>query len=180
MRLFTAIDIPEEVKAALGALIARLRPLANLRWSPVDHLHVTTKFIGEWTEGRLGELTSALAAVPAGGGIDIAIRGLGWFPNPHHPRVFWAGVESGEPLRALAQATDQTLTRMGVAAEDRDFHPHLTLARTKERVPLDALRGAVALEATQDFGSFHATSFFLYLSAAGKYTKQERFPLSNT
>jgi len=47
LRLFTAIDIPSDVKAALAALIDRLRPLAKLHWIPVEKLHITTKFIGE-------------------------------------------------------------------------------------------------------------------------------------
>jgi 2'-5' RNA ligase len=48
MRLFTGIDIPSSVTDRLCALMDRLRPLAKLVWSPPDHLHVTTKFIGEW------------------------------------------------------------------------------------------------------------------------------------
>ena len=48
MRLFTAIDIPEEIKTRLRLLVDRLRSTAKLSWSPVANLHVTTKFIGEW------------------------------------------------------------------------------------------------------------------------------------
>src|SRR5713101_8443752 len=66
MRLFTAIDIPEEVRAALRSLLARLRPLANLRWSPVENMHITIKFIGEWPEARLGEIQEALRKVASG------------------------------------------------------------------------------------------------------------------
>jgi len=47
LRLFTAIDIPADVKARLAALLDRLRPLARLHWIPVEKLHITTKFIGE-------------------------------------------------------------------------------------------------------------------------------------
>src|ERR1700683_5362272 len=121
MRLFTAIDIPAAIKLRLCAFLDRLRPLAKLSWSPPDHLHVTTKFIGEWPEARLEELNQALDAVPAPGPIEIAVRGLGWFPNDRNPRVFWAGVESGPELGALAQATEQSLASIGVPVEDRKF-----------------------------------------------------------
>src|SRR5580704_13099356 len=107
MRLFTAIEIPAEVKDNLRALLQRIRPLANLNWSPEENLHITTKFIGEWPEARLPELKQTLVAVALPAGIDIAIQGLGWFPNPRHPRVFWAGVHAGESLKALAAATDR-------------------------------------------------------------------------
>jgi 2'-5' RNA ligase len=175
MRLFTAIEIPAEVKDNLRALLQRIRPLANFNWSPVENLHITTKFIGEWPEARLPEIKQALAAV-AFPGIDIAIQDLGWFPNPRQPRIFWAGVHAGEALNALAAATDRATAAIGVPVETRPYSPHLTLARLKDRQPLDRLRDAIASAPSNNFGLFKAESFFLYLSAGGKYTKLAAFP----
>ena len=101
MRLFTAIDIPADLTEALRSFVSRLRPTAKISWSPVENLHVTTKFIGEWPEPRLDEMKRALASVPAAGSIEITVKGLGWFPNERRPRVFWAGVDGGEALRSL-------------------------------------------------------------------------------
>jgi 2'-5' RNA ligase len=177
MRLFVAIDIPQEVQSNLNALLQRLRPAAKLQWSPPQNLHVTTKFIGEWPEERLEEMKKTLTQVPTSGVFDIAIRGLGWFPNPRSPRVFWAGVDGGEPLSALAAATEAATAKSGVPREKRSYSPHLTLARIRDRVPLEALRKAIAALASDDFGSFRAIAFVLYLSAGGKYTKLAEFPL---
>jgi RNA 2',3'-cyclic 3'-phosphodiesterase len=177
MRLFTAIEIPAEIKLRLSALLDRLRPFAKLSWSPPEHLHVTTKFIGEWPEARLEELNRTLAAVHVPGPIEIAVRGLGWFPNERNPRVFWAGIESGPELATLAHATEQSLAALGIAAEDREFHPHLTLARRRNPVPLEHLRKELAKIPSIDFGRFQAGAFFLYLSTAGKYIKLNEFPL---
>jgi 2'-5' RNA ligase len=183
MRLFVGIEIPEDVKARLRAMLAQLRPLADFRWSPVENLHVTTKFIGEWPAERLEEIKTTLsavtAAVTAPTPIEIAIRGLGWFPNPHRPRVFWAGVHGGEELRALAAATDQAVAGLGVPGETREFRPHLTLARVKDGTSLESVRRGVAALDSQDFGAFRARGFVLYLSAQGKYTKLAEFPLPN-
>ena len=175
MRLFTAIDIPQPVLSKLSALLDLLRPAAKLRWSPAENLHVTTKFIGEWPENKLGEMHNALAAVAMPAAAILTVRGLGWFPNPHSPRVFWVGVDAGGELNALAQAIDRAVTRLGVPAEERPFRPHLTLARLKHRNGLDAVRRVVAGLDSTDFGSFQASSFFLYLSAAGKYTRLREF-----
>jgi RNA 2',3'-cyclic 3'-phosphodiesterase len=174
--LFTAIDLPDEVRDNLRSLLGRLKPLAHINWSPVANLHITTKFIGEWPEARLEEMKQALAAVPRGGAIEISVRGLGWFPNDRRPRVFWAGVAGGEPLAKLAAATEQAAAALGVPVEDRPFAPHLTLARIREAVPLDALRAALA-KTTPDFGSFRAAEFFLYLSAGGRYSRLAAFSL---
>jgi len=178
LRLFTAIDIPSDVKAALAALIDRLRPLAKLHWIPVEKLHITTKFIGEWPETRLDELTRALSAVRSSGPVEIAIRRIGWLPNPRSARMLYAGVESNDALTALAAATEQASASVGVPVEDRIFRPHVTLARTRKRVPLDALKHALAEVELSSIGSYRAFSFALYLSAAGKYTKLQEFSLN--
>ena len=185
MRLFVAIDIPDSVQSNLRTLLNRLRPLADFRWSDAQNLHITTKFIGEWPEARLAEMKQALAAIPPPASFEISVHGLGWFPNPHHPRVFWAGVDGGEPLRTLATLTADATSRLGVAHEDREFRPHLTLARLKGPTPLEssdklnAVRRGVASLDSQEFGSFRAAAFTLYLSAGGKYTRLAGFPLTN-
>lgn len=176
MRLFTAIDIPEEIKDRLGKLIDGLRPSAKLSWSPARNLHVTTKFIGEWPEARLEEMKRALAQVVRPQPFEISIRGLGWFPNARNPRVFWAGIEAPPELEQLARATEQGVATLGVPVEDRRFQPHLTLARRRDPVPVEALKQRLAELPPEEFGSFRAASFFLYLSAAGRYTQLQEFP----
>jgi 2'-5' RNA ligase len=178
LRLFTAIDIPSDVKATLATLLDRLRPLVKLHWIPVEKLHITTKFIGEWPEDRLDELKRALSAVRSSGPVEIAIRRIGWLPNPRSARMLYAGVESNDALTALAAATEQASASVGVPVEDRIFRPHVTLARTRKRVPLDALKHALAEIELSAIGSYRASSFALYLSAAGKYTKLQEFPLN--
>ena len=177
MRLFTALDIPDDILANIGRLFDRLKPTARIRWSPTENMHITTKFIGEWPEIRLQEMRNTLARVPATGAIDISIRGLGWFPNPKNPRVFWAGVHAAESLSKLAAATEWATSSLGVPSETRPFSPHLTLARIRERVSLDGLHKTIAATGSDDFGSFQATAFFLYLSAGGKYTRLAEFSL---
>ena len=181
MRLFTAIDIPADLTEALRSFVNRLRPTAKIGWSPVENLHVTTKFIGDWPEHRLDEMKNVLGSVPVNRAIDITVKGLGWFPNPRRPRVFWAGIDGGEPLRDLAQATEHAVAPLGVPVEERAYFPHLTLARIREAVPLDRLQQTLQSFPAGcgfDFGSFHATQFFLYLSAGGRYTQLGGFPLT--
>ena len=174
MRLFTAIDIPADVKATLAALLDRLRPLAKLGWIPVEKLHITTKFIGEWPAERLEELKRALGAITSPM-VEVAIRRVGWLPNPRSARVLYAGVESSDSLVTLAAATERAAAVAGVPVEDRIYRPHVTLARTRKRVPLEALRSALAEIELSAIGSYRASSFALYLSAGGKYTKLQEF-----
>jgi 2'-5' RNA ligase len=177
MRLFTAIDLPPQVRTNLGRLVDLLRPTAKVAWSPVNNLHITTKFIGEWPESDLEKLKDALAALPNPGAIEINIRDVGWFPNARRPRVFWAGVADGAALDELARTTEQAVAALGVPPENRPFAPHLTLARIREPIPLQNLFRAIDSLDTTEFGNFRADSFHLYLSAGGRYTRLADYPL---
>src|ERR1700687_4297815 len=139
MRLFTGIDLPEDVRDRLERLLMHLRPSAHLKWSPVYNLHVTLKFIGEWPEQKLPQLEEALRSVALRPAIPVDVRGLGWFPNPRNPRVFWVAVHGGDALESLARDSNAALEPLGIPRENRAFTPHLTLARIKEPTPLDVL-----------------------------------------
>ena len=180
MRLFTGIDLPEEIRERLERLLMHLRPTAHLKWSPVYNLHVTLKFIGEWPEAKLPQLEAALKSLAPRPPIPMEVRGLGWFPSPNRPRVFWVALHGGDALTNLARDTETVLEPLGIAKEDRAFTAHLTLARIKEPTPLDALRGAIAKLESAEFGSFEADRFYLYRSQPGSagsiYTKLSSYP----
>jgi 2'-5' RNA ligase len=180
MRLFTGIDLPEDVRERLERLLMHLRPAAHLKWSPVYNLHVTLKFIGEWPEEKLPDLQKALRSIPVREPIPIEVKSLGWFPNAHHPRVFWVAVYGGDALAELARDTESVLAPLGIPKEDRAFTAHLTLARIKDPVPLQALRNAIEQLESIEFGNFLADRFYLFRSqpgAAGSiYTKLSEHP----
>lgn len=177
VRLFTAIDIPEDILATLTGLLRQLKPTARFRWSPPENLHITTKFIGEWPANDYRKLVTALECVPRSGPIDIAVKGLGWFPNPHHPRSFFSAIHASQALFDLAAATSKSCESIGVEKADRRYTPHLTLARIKDETGLADLRKTVANLPSLEFGQFTARSFWLYESDYSKYTKLEEFPL---
>jgi 2'-5' RNA ligase len=181
VRLFTGLDLPPEAVQSLDQLLARLRPKAHIAWSPVANLHITTKFIGEWPEEKLGALTTALAGLEPRPVIPVQIRKLGFFPNPHSPRNFWCGIEA-PGLAELAADTDRATAALGIPAEKRAYSPHLTLARIKDRLDLQPLREAIAALPSLDFAAFQAGSFFLYRSqlrpTGSVYTKLAEFSLA--
>jgi 2'-5' RNA ligase len=181
MRLFVGLDIPEEVKDKLAGFIGEMRREANLRWSSVANLHITTKFIGEWPAERLDEMKSALATVTGIAAFPIVIRGLGWYPNPHSPRIFWAAVRADASLPDLARATEDAVAALGVEKEKRAYSPHLTVARIDQSPDLSALRRKVASLPSDEFGQFTAREFHLYLSQPGPrgsiYSKLATYPL---
>jgi 2'-5' RNA ligase len=167
MRLFTAILLPPEMLLRLERLLSALRPEALIKWSPLDNLHITIKFIGSWPENRLAELDAALAAIGPRDPFELHIRDLGWYPDSRSPRVLWAGVGNCPALSDLAAETETRLEALGIAKEDRTFDPHLTLGRIKNPVPLNRLRERVEELRPADLGTFRARSFSLFRSDPG-------------
>lgn len=183
MRLFIALDIPGEVRKRLTEYMERVRSYAgDARWARVEGLHVTLKFIGEVKDPKPEEIKNALNAMKAPQ-FQVSFANVGFFPNPKSPRVFWAGVQSGEELARLALEIDKTTEKLGIAREEREFSPHLTLARAGTRDPqsLKGLAPLLTAEAAPQFGTMTAREFWLYQSQTGpggsKYTKLQKYSL---
>jgi 2'-5' RNA ligase len=181
MRLFVAISLPDEVAARVQALIDRLRGSAALKWCGGAELHLTTKFIGEVPDERLDAIEGALATLGRRAPFRVAVCGVGWFPNPHAPRIFWAGVDAPPGLAELAGDTDRALAAVGVPTERRPYAPHLTLGRVPQGARLRALREHLASQPDVDCGAFVVDSFALYETRpapGGRYHVLARFPLA--
>lgn len=185
MRLFVAIDIPDEVRAEVSELISKLRPACpKARWARIEGVHVTLKFIGETPDASFAQIKAALALVVPRPSIAIRFRGVGFFPNARRPRVFWAGVEAGPELAALAGAVEDVLHPLGVPRETRTFSPHLTLARFDPPRPVEELLKSIEKLGPFDFGSATADEFYVYQSmlkrGGSEYTRLANFPLNGS
>lgn len=180
MRLFVALEIPTAVRENLAALIDSLRTISKeLRWVRPGNLHVTLKFLGEVAETKVGAIRTALRVVRAEQAVTLDFRGMGFFPNEKHPRVFWAGMEASANLKTLAADIDDAMEKQGIPREQRVFAPHLTLARfERSRLP-EALRKAIAANSQGEFGSLRTNEFLLIQSrlkpTGAEYTTLERF-----
>jgi RNA 2',3'-cyclic 3'-phosphodiesterase len=191
MRLFVGLDIPIEIRGAISQYVDELRRVApDAKWVKPESYHVTLKFIGEWKRD-VREVISALENIQSST-IDVAFRNCGFFPNPKAPRVFWLGIEADATLPSVAKQVDEACSKLGIESEARDFSPHLTLARSgsgsprpkKHEPPTPALiRLAERITAmpAPEFGTMHATEFFLYESKLGPggavYSKLKSFDL---
>jgi 2'-5' RNA ligase len=180
VRLFVALDIPEDVRQALAAFVAKLRPACkDARWARMESAHITLKFIGEAPAEKTEGIKSALASVPFPAAFNIFFRGTGFFPDQRRPRVLWADMKGGPELRTLAEAVETSLEPLGIAREQREFSPHLTLARFNSPDKLSGLRAAIAAAGPLDFGHAIASEFHLYQSVlkrgGAEYTRLATF-----
>lgn len=131
-RLFVAIPISESHAELIERNIEALRRRATgIRWTPPDSYHITLAFLGEWPAAQIPDIVAAIAeAVQATPAFDIAIHGLGFFPDDQAPRVLWAGVASeAEVLPTMWSRVTRNLEQLGYADDPREYTPHLTLGR---------------------------------------------------
>ena len=127
VRLFSAIDLPADVRTELDQRLADVRAATpELTWIPPERWHITLGFYGDrehadrrgaWFRRR------AVALAPA----QVRLRAAGQFPG-----VLWIGVNPQDRAHAVA------LNRLaGELAPDPTqstqlaFVPHVTIARWK-------------------------------------------------
>jgi 2'-5' RNA ligase len=143
LRTFVAVRLPDDVRGRLAAVAAELRPRApGLAWVRAENLHLTVRFLGAVGPATLERVQEAMGvAATAVTRFPVEVEGLGGFPSGRPPRVVWAGVTKGAAgLMELYALLDAALVARGVPGESRAFHPHVTLARARDR------RGAARLE----------------------------------
>jgi 2'-5' RNA ligase len=134
MRLFVAIEIPEDIKKLLAEVQEQIKDSGvDAGWTRSEGIHLTLKFLGDVPEANVPEIMTALShATKETTGLRLELVGAGAFPNPKNARVVWIGV-SGETdkLTRIQVAVEETMVALGFKREDRSFSPHLTLGRIK-------------------------------------------------
>ncbi|MBI4445448.1 MAG: RNA 2',3'-cyclic phosphodiesterase [Acidobacteria bacterium] len=133
IRSFVAVALPEELLQRLAELSSQLRRLRlDGSFPRPESIHLTLKFLGEVERKSLSRIEDGLQqCVSDICPFELIPGALGAFPDLKHPRVVWMGFQPSPSLQHLHERVEKALTREGFAAENREFRPHLTLARLK-------------------------------------------------
>jgi 2'-5' RNA ligase len=143
-RAFVAVVPPGAVLDTLDARVATLTKEApSLRWLPRRHWHITLAFLGQVDDADA--LSAALAAaVRECSPFTLRLGTGGAFPAPRRASVLWVGVAHGAPdVIGLATTVQAAAAGLADRAEDRPYHPHLTVARAPRARSLTGLVDAV-------------------------------------
>ena len=131
MRTFIAVEIPPEVRTALGRTLGTLKArIAGVRWSRPENIHVTLRFLGEVDDRSIPEVAAAArAAARRTAPFELKLGGPAGFGGSS-PRVLLLAIGGqSEALVGLAAALEDELDERGFGREGRAFRPHLTLGR---------------------------------------------------
>jgi RNA 2',3'-cyclic 3'-phosphodiesterase len=182
LRLFIAVDIPEEIRGTLATATEPLMDkLPRARWVPPQNWHVTLKFLGStwprllaWVTGTVGAVASEQRPFAS------ALTGLGVFPSPRRARVLWAGLDDRDRRFAGITGDLDAVLEREFKKEKRAFTPHLTVARFDPPVQIPEETLAVPIEKA----SFAVDRLVLYRSylqrPAPRYERVAEFGFGET
>lgn len=131
-RLFTALELPDPVRAALAEWQRRelidgaLRPVAH------EHIHLTLVFLGYQRErdiDAIAEIVIGAGAGPVGVRIEPDPIGLG--KTSSRPGVFALDAPSEDAVALQAELSDAFEAAELYTPERRSYRPHLTVARVR-------------------------------------------------
>jgi RNA 2',3'-cyclic 3'-phosphodiesterase len=193
LRTFVALELPDEVRAAISETIGRLRAElkerdGQVRWVDPGATHLTLKFLGPTAEEAVdgvGEAMRRALAEHANGPLRLTTSHVGFFPGPRVPRVVWLGLDGElERLGALRDALEESIAPLGWPTEARPFAPHLTLGRLRpqaspaERAGVGRVLGQVWAPEPLAFQVDQVSLMLSELGPAGaRYTRLVGVPL---
>ncbi|MBC7784958.1 MAG: RNA 2',3'-cyclic phosphodiesterase [Burkholderiales bacterium] len=183
LRLFLAIDLPEQQRSALGRLQTRLRPIYNGgTYAEPENLPITLHFLGDTAVSRLPDLIDAFYEIEMPY-LTLRFDQLIYLPGADRARVSAVGVEGDVALLIdLHARMGEVVKACGFRLDHRKYLPHITLVRFKfpprvECIPEAARATQSVLDAAPPF---RAGQFTLYQSTfdakAGRYAPLGRFP----
>jgi RNA 2',3'-cyclic 3'-phosphodiesterase len=166
-RLFTAIELSPEVRAAVVACQADLAAALqrgrrdDLRLVPPAQMHLTLVFIGEVTEDRVTAIEGAFESGFTVQPFEIELGTCGVFPPRGPARVLWLGVTRGaRELATIVDLIGARLEPLGVHREERPFTAHLTVGRWRHGDPDARQRlprvGQIAVQPVADVTLFRS------------------------
>ena len=168
MRCFVAVDLPDDVRAAVAAMQADVHagtPRADVGWTDATKLHLTLKFLGEFRDELLPDVRAALEdVVHRHAPFATAAGGVGQFPSPSRPRVLWIGLTAGlREIGLLAADVERACVPLGFPLEARPFRGHVTIGRVRSPRGVGRVVAAMA-DAPTAFGSWTVREVVMYRS----------------
>lgn len=140
MRMFLAVDIESGARAAVMAIVNRLRRTLGdkgprVTWVGGAQLHITLHFLGEVDDSRVERIRALHEPPLAIAPFQLSLGRIGTFPAYGAPRVIWIGLDEGRAeLASIHDDLGERLRAIGVAVESRSFAPHLTIGRIRSRI----------------------------------------------
>jgi RNA 2',3'-cyclic 3'-phosphodiesterase len=181
-RIFIAADIRKDIKLIIYKYALKHFSYSdNIRLVPPEKLHITFKFIGGIEVSKVESIKEAIKkSISMSRCFKYSIEEkIGAFPGIRKARVSIIGIKEGrDKLFEMYGAIESNLKELGIPEDNRDFSPHITIARIKPPLNIEKAAGST-LPVFK--GLIECNSISLYESIlqgnGAKYINIERFDL---
>ncbi len=135
-RIFTAINIPEDIKKKLTDLQKKY-PQIPARWLKEENIHITLNFLGNLDENQLLEtINTAKEVVNQHAPFQLKVEKVVYGPpKKFPPRLIWAEIGKNQEISLLQADLEKHFFNLPSfqykKSENRSYSPHITLARIK-------------------------------------------------
>ena len=135
MRVFIGIKLDDNTLGAIEKFLEPFKKISTpIRWVKLKNVHLTLKFIGEVSEEICSEIENILInnnynIEP----FEITVEGCGKFGRGSSLSILWTGIGQNEKLSLLFKKIEDSLEKIGINKETRDFKPHLTVGRNRKQ-----------------------------------------------
>src|SRR3989344_737476 len=178
VKVFTALDLPLEVKDYLFELERKLKDtkLAKVKWTNKKNLHITLKFLGDVSEKEIEKLKLKFKDIKHSK-FKLKLKQLGYYPGEDRIKVIWVGVQDEKNIIELQKLIDADTMKLG----DLNLGGHITLGRIKSLKEKNKYIKKIK-EFNLEKLEFEVSSFTFYKSDSSKdgpiYTKLETYSLN--
>jgi 2'-5' RNA ligase len=146
-RIFIAINLPKEIKEVLIQKIKKIEESFNfykdefsfsgpLKWVKPDNLHLTLAFLGYVKDEDLPKIIEMVKEISKKHSpFSVNFLKISYSEPKHKiPRMIWVVCEKNKELFNLQEDLKKSLLSFGITdlETERDFLPHITLARIKK------------------------------------------------
>ena len=179
MRLFVGIDIPPSIRERLKLMTGGV---PGARWTEPESYHLTLRFIGE-VDRPMAERIDVMLSELSAPAFELELHGVGQFGTGRKARALWAGVVASPALAHLARKVDRAVVAAELPPDDRNFTPHVTIARLKG-APMDRIMRFLSENALFRAPAFAVDRFTLFESRQGNeravYVSLADYPLEGS
>jgi 2'-5' RNA ligase len=158
IRSFIAFDMENDTVLNRLAAAQKLLVQTGADLKPVEprNIHVTIRFLGNITPATAEKILDEMKKIQFTP-FTAHISDIGAFPNPHYPRVVWAGITEGaDQLKNVFTQLEPRLQSLGFTPDLKGFSPHLTIARVRSARNKQQLAEFLSKNAKYEFGTINA------------------------
>jgi 2'-5' RNA ligase len=166
MRIFIGIKLDERVHDEIEKFLKPFKKISSpVRWVKPANVHITLKFIGEVSNEKYVQIEKRLSEAEFNTDpFDLRLAGCGKFGRGNTLNIFWIGISPSDPLARVFKKIENTLAKIGIEKENRQFKPHITVGRNKKNFNFKSFFELIEENSDQQISELTVNHFQIFKS----------------